>query len=143
MKNTIQITDIPEEVLFNILRYTSSSVNYINFCKALRRKVNQRQFLALHSKTVVDTDGTIKTYLDGLLHSIDDRPAIVYKDGRREWYKYGNLHRDGDKPAIITNETQIWYKDGLKHRGNGEPAEIWKSGRKYWYIKDELKGYSY
>ena len=64
------------------------------------------------------------TYGNGVFHSFNDIPAIIYFSGSQLWYKNGLLHRDNDMPAIITDETQEWYQNGLLHRDNDMPAVI-------------------
>jgi hypothetical protein len=91
-----------------------------------------------------------KSYLNGKLHSFDDKPALYSKETLSDddyilsaWYKDGVLHRDNiysqdaehprDKPAVYEKtfdpRTQTyrksisWYIDGRKHRENG-PAII-------------------
>ena len=50
-----------------------------------------------------------KTYGNGLLHSFNDMPAIIWKDGSQEWYKNGYLHREGDNPAIMDGILFVKY----------------------------------
>ena len=40
------------------------------------------------------------TCKNGLLHSFDDKPAVVISDVEK-WFKDGLIHRDNDLPAII------------------------------------------
>lgn len=61
----------------------------------------------------------------GELHSINDEPCVVYKDGTKWWYDHGKVHRDGDKPAVIWhNGVQEWFQMGRRHRANG-PAVVY------------------
>lgn len=83
--------------------------------------------------TISNTDGTVRTYLDGQLHSFDDDPAVLTREGRRLWYKNGKLHRDNDLPACIFVHDKFWYKDGVYHRDDNKPAIEYADGRKYWY----------
>ena len=39
------------------------------------------------------------TYMNGVLHSFNDLPAIEYLNGDKEWYRNGEIHRDNDLPA--------------------------------------------
>jgi len=41
------------------------------------------------------------TRCNGIIHSRNDEPAVIYPSGDKEWYRYGKLHRDGDEPAVI------------------------------------------
>jgi hypothetical protein len=64
-------------------------------------------FLAGGKLIKEERDG--KTYANGVLHSFDDKPAVVEADGTRKWYKNGQKHREGDLPAEIWNDgTQCW-----------------------------------
>ena len=68
-------------------------------------------FLAGGKLVKEERDG--KTCANGVLHSFDDKPAVIEADGTQIWYKNGNLHRDNDLPAVIyKNGTQEWYKNG-------------------------------
>ncbi len=60
----------------------------------------------------------------GLLHSFDDEPAVIYKDGTKWWYEDGEVSRRGDKPAVIWwNGVEEWWEAGVRHRETG-PAVI-------------------
>ena len=56
----------------------------------------------------------VKTRNDkGQPHSFDDKPAIVYDDGRKEWYRNGKKHRDNDLPAVIRGDgVEFFYRFG-------------------------------
>ena len=109
---------------------------------------------------VVSRSGFLRTYLNGKLHSFDDKPSRVSYDGKiKIWHKNGVIHRENDKPAVIKDIVQItssgtekhisiqdWYKNGVSHRGNDKPAGIrhekhFSDGQlvldysgKFWYI---------
>lgn len=71
------------------------------------------------------------TYLNGVLHSFDDSPAIVLASGNSVWYRNGKLHRDNG-PAMVYNGSQYWYQLGALHREN-MPAIIYANGTtEYW-----------
>ncbi len=74
-------------------------------------------------------------YKNGILHSENDQPAIMYQNGvTRYWYKDGIFHREGDKPAVVRqNGDQHWYKDGKLHRENDKPALVRQNGDQHWY----------
>jgi hypothetical protein len=73
---------------------------------------------------VINTDGTLEWYKNGLLHRDGDKPAVIGSDGLLEWWKNGQWHRDGDKPAVIGSDgSLVWYKNSLRHRTTG-PALI-------------------
>jgi len=66
------------------------------------------------------------------LHSIYDKPAVIYSDGGKVWYQNGKKHRN-DKPAIIcSNVGKHWYQNGKLHR-NDNPAVIYSDRYKVWY----------
>jgi hypothetical protein len=70
----------------------------------------------------------------GLLHSIDDQPAIVRADGTRVWLRHGDRHRDHDQPALIRPDgTRIWYQNGVIHRDGDQPAIVRGDGTRAWY----------
>lgn len=63
---------------------------------------------------IFHTDSKGRTYINGLLHSVDDQPCVVncYK---KEWRKMGKLHRFGDKPAVIyENGNKFWFSEGVE-----------------------------
>jgi len=68
-------------------------------------------------------DANGNTYRNGLLHSYNDKPALV-NGMRQEWYKNGKKHREHDKPAIIDQNIQEWFKNGMCHREGDLPAVI-------------------
>lgn len=52
--------------------------------------------------------------------------------------KQGSLHSFNDKPAVVFKDgTEIWYKHGLIHRLNGY-ARIDRNGEKYYFIDGKL-----
>lgn len=63
---------------------------------------------------IFHTDSKGRTYINGLLHSVDDRPCVVncYK---KEWRKMGKLHRSGNEPAVIyENGDKFWFSEGVE-----------------------------
>lgn len=75
-----------------------------------------------------------RTYLNGVLHSFDDQPAIITGNGNQYWFRYGMQHRDNDLPAVIhANGTHEWYQLGKLHRTDDKPAIIHINGNQYWY----------
>ena len=44
---------------------------------------------------------SIRTYSNGVLHSLNGEPAEISLNGTKKWYQYGQLHRDNDLPAVI------------------------------------------
>lgn len=74
-----------------------------------------------------------QTYLNGLLHSFDDLPAII-SNNYRVWYRHSKFHRDNDLPAVIcANGDQYWYQHDERHRDNDLPAIICANGYQAWY----------
>jgi hypothetical protein len=86
-------------------------------------------------------DGTQEWYnQNNQLHSFNDEPALIKKNGEKWWYKNGVVHRDNDMPAIeyvkniveknnknlnqIEYKTTVknWYINGWLHRDNDKPA---------------------
>jgi hypothetical protein len=61
------------------------------------------------------------TYVNGLLHSWDDKPAVVIagpcSDAHETWYYHGKVHRDGGLPAVVfSNGDALWYEHGKMQR---------------------------
>ena len=65
----------------------------------------------------------IFTYKNDVLHSYDDKPAVV-KGNHQEWYKEGVRHRDGDLPALVSLYSNEWWVNGKRHRDGDKPAVI-------------------
>lgn len=79
--------------------------------------------------TIVDNYGDKRTYVNGLLNSIDDEPALVTSKGDKVWYKSGMVYRDSDKPSWIDYEgNQYW----VRH------SNIIITGKSPFYIKGDL-----
>jgi hypothetical protein len=61
-----------------------------------------------------------RTYVNGLRHSWDDQPAVVYHTGHawhKMWYQQGQIHRDNDLAAVIWSDgTHGWFKRGMCYR---------------------------
>ena len=86
---------------------------------------------------ILYADGNRCTYLNGELHSYNDKPALINSYGAQYWYKEGKLHRE-DGPAIIRlNIDQAWYMGDIKHREGG-PAIICPNGYQAWYKEGKL-----
>lgn len=89
-----------------------------------------------NNKDFDDYVGAIITLKNGILHSLNDEPAIVYPtlESHRAWFKDGKLHRDNDQPAEITwNGTKTWAINGVSHREGDLPAVEYLDGSKIWY----------
>ena len=69
--------------------------------------------------------------VEGLPHSIDDKPAMVVKGQGKFWYKDGNLHRDNDQPAAE------WDDGSLEFWTNGKKIKkLSKEEAVFYYWKD-------
>lgn len=79
------------------------------------------------------TEHNGNTYLDGRLHSFDDKPAIIDERGTKFWYKNGQVHRGNDLPALITVGERLieWHRHGNIHR-DGKPAVIYGYTQEWW-----------
>ena len=86
------------------------------------------------------TDKFGNTYKNGVLHSYDDRPALVQGDIEK-WYKDGELHRYGDLPAVNKRDKIFeWWVNGRLHREADEPAVIDKNGEEWrWPCNNSTK----
>ena len=69
-------------------------------------------------------DGAMFSGLDKKLHSVDDKPSVIYADGTKFWYRHGKLHRDGGPAVVYFNGIEEWWQDGKRHRADG-PAAIY------------------
>jgi hypothetical protein len=55
----------------------------------------------------------IRYLLDGKLHSIDDKPAVIRSTGEKRWYRCGKLYRENNLPVIIKSDgDKVWYNNG-------------------------------
>jgi hypothetical protein len=70
-----------------------------------------------------------------ILHSCNDKPAIVIHGFERQWYYEGVLHRENDLPAIILLDLEKhWLINGQYHRDTLKPAFISiEDGTEYWF----------
>jgi|SRR5579859_1064158 len=88
----------------------------------------------------IDSYGTKRWYLNGLLHR-EDGPAVEYTDGTKEWYLHGQLHREGG-PAIEHFDSNEWYLNDKRHREDGPAVKYFglKENRDYewWYHGEEI-----
>jgi hypothetical protein len=50
-----------------------------------------------------------KTYINGLLHSFDDKPAMIGSTGTKYWYYKGKQHREEGKPAVEYADGSMLY----------------------------------
>ena len=80
---------------------------------------------------IADTDGCIRYYKNGKLHSENDQPAVTYPtksthlfSGSKAWYYNGKRHRDKG-PAFLSEcgTIKLYLSHGELHRLDG-PAGI-------------------
>lgn len=70
-------------------------------------------------------NGELILMTNSMLHSINDRPAIISPDGSLHWYWNNLRHRPGGRPAVIwANGVCMWFEYGFLHREN-QPA-VWR-----------------
>lgn len=83
---------------------------------------------------VITWTGEITTYLNGELHSYDDKPARLTK-GYDAWYQNVLSHRMGG-PAFIGKEAPFlkegWWEYGKKHRVGGPAIVNWDGTEEWW-----------
>jgi len=48
----------------------------------------------------------------GYLHTYNDKPAVVFKDGTKIWYKHGLIHRLNGYARIDRNGEKYYFIDG-------------------------------
>ena len=94
-----------------------------------------------HTK-VVEKNGNVYWYVEGKLHSVDDKPAVITHHGNNYWYSKGAIHRDGDLPAVVTGHGNLrWFKNGICHRDGNLPAVIRRNGQKYWSVNGRFSSH--
>ena len=130
---------IPLDAIIYIASFNELSwykITQINeeFSKYSKTDDGIKKFISLFYKSLIE-DKNIVWRILSIIHSFDDKPAIIRADGMQAWYINGKLHRDGDKPACIwANGAQVWYINGNRHRDGDKPACIWVDGSQEWYI---------
>ncbi|RTK95515.1 MAG: hypothetical protein EKK64_06750 [Neisseriaceae bacterium] len=76
-------------------------------------------------------------YEKSILHSIDDMPSIVFKNGTKIWFNEDKFHRENEPAIIYGNGDQEWWRKGKRHRDNG-PAVIY-GDKQYWFVDGEFQ----
>ena len=77
--------------------------------------------------------GTTSTRMNGLLHSLDDKPAIIrHLEDEKVWYTFGEVDRVG-KPAFTSPHTREWRIKGKLHNMQG-PAIVKSDGGREWWL---------
>ena len=117
--------------LFTTLLHVPTIGNRL--CEQYPQLIAKEKFI-----TVKIDDGNTRTYLNGVLHSFGDIPAIMYANGTKHWCLYGKHHRK-DQPAIIyASGDKAWYWHNKRHRDGDQPAIEYANGDKHWYWYDKL-----
>ncbi len=109
----------PEEIQNIILGFIYFYTEIYEDNHSLERYLNS----IITRRTVTSSLGNVAHYVDNVLHSENDLPAVVQTDGTSYWYKNGKFHRstlDNDGyvlPAIIFSDMRKeWFRDGEYHR---------------------------
>lgn len=126
---------------FNSLAWYKLYLYDDEFYKYAQTNTANKEFVRLFAKKEVMRVGNgysqIQTSILGIIHSLNDEPAIEYNN-KKMWYYAGLIHRNDDKPAIVIENNiginNTWYKNGKIHR-DGKPAMICNSGCSH-YFKD-------
>ena len=133
---------VPIDIVERVVILTDANRDYetiSQIIERLREPQRREKIIEAMTKREVDNEGTVRYYLDGVLHRENDKPAIEYASGSKMWYRKGQLHRENDKPAIeYVSGTKYWYYKGQIHRENDKPAVEEVNGTKEWYRKGLL-----
>lgn len=100
-------------------------------------------------REVVEFTDRVETCVNGLLHSVNGQPSVLYNNGGKEWHKQGVLHRDNDPnfgpmPAAKYPNGDVFYrKNGLLHRDDdpkkGPMPAVYHSNGTVQYFKDGVE----
>ncbi len=156
---------IPEEIkhMIQSFLFTYPEVDRVDIRSANPKFVNYMKSIAVRTTKINDADvefyvddilhneesptiigNNLHWYRNGVLHSEDDKPAVIYQDGDLRWFKDGYLHREDDKPAVVNQDGYLrWYKDGKLHREDDKPAVINRDGYRDGYQLCYKNGISY
>jgi len=108
-----------------------------NYTTEHRLKCNDKLHSIYDKPAVIWPSGSKGWYQNGKRHRDNDKPAVIWSNGIKAWVKNGELHRN-DNPAVIhPSGYKIWYQNGKKHRDNDKPAVICFNGYKAWYQNGE------
>lgn len=107
--------DIPYEIWEKIAFYDVGTFNILARAipKLGRKTLNpkfQNYIIETFNLYQLDDEGDLVVKVNGKLHSIYDRPAIIWSNGR-SWCKDGIVHRDNG-PAIIYANGHKWWQNG-------------------------------
>lgn len=73
-------------------------------------------------------------------HRSNDKPALVYANGRKEWWCYGVRHRDNEPAVINEDGTKEWWFHGRLHRINGPAIEKPNGGYEWYFHGNRHRG---
>jgi hypothetical protein len=140
-------------VWYHLYRYDEQFREYAESPPGRQHFINQ------FTRTIT-TPECIKTTLFNKLHSINDRPAIVWANGTQEWYNAGILARDVNLPNVVIQDHIYWMRNkpdrdfskpiitftpsdqiefhGEHHREHDLPAAISRIGNVFYFINDKL-----
>ncbi len=96
------------------------------------------------NKSEMDWHVTRLFLVDDILHSIDDKPAVIYERGTCYWYRNGKIHRERKDetglilPAMISSSTRYWSLGGTCIYGTMNKN---LSRMEWWYIYFRQKLY--
>lgn len=115
---TDNFTDYVPEIIKLCLEYAYDIENSVQMPDDVHNELTKKL-----SITSVESNQSTTTRVLGKLHSIDDQPAIVLRNGAKLWYKNNVLHRENGPAIIRPNGSELWMFEGEIHRDNG-PAII-------------------
>lgn len=82
-------------------------------------------------RTETSPDGRVRHYLNDLLHSFGDDPAVIHASGTKEYYREGKRHRIVGPAVIHANGDLEYWVDGQLSK-YGEPAIDYDHRKEYW-----------
>ncbi len=87
---------------------------------------------------VIYKNGRIEYWKNGKLYERGDNlPTIIHANGDFEYWKNNKIHRDNDEPAFVSKDMMIYYTHGKINRKE-KPAIIHSDGTlEYW--KNDIK----
>ena len=64
---------------------------------------------------------------------------VIYNGCIRWRNKYNQLHSFNDQPSLLyKNGTRYWFEHNKQHRGFNKPAVIWYNGNKGYWVNGKL-----
>lgn len=147
--NNTQLPNVILDIKYKIASFNSLAWYKLylfddEFNKYAQTNTAKKEFIRLFARkeivNIKEGHFQIQTSILGIIHSLNDEPAIEYMN-RKVWYYGGLIHRDDDKPALIIENnigiTNSWYKNGKRHRDD-KPAMICSGGCGH-YFKNGLE----